>query len=496
MSIYRELFKHSAIYGLGQILARVASVALLPLYTRCLSPADYGVISVLDLTIGILSLVAGGGVAATVNRFHFEPGYEDDRHRLWCTGFAMLLMICGPLATLAWVLKEHLAVATLGGGIGSGPDYFSLAILTLVGNVAVQYQSMYLRVLKRSVVYLVVKVGALLLQITLNILLIAFWHYGIYGFLIGGLVTAYLQSIVLLVVLFRRESFRVYPELFARFWNYGYPLIFVGLSSLLMHQADRYLLRGILDDLRQVGLYGLAYQIVQGVNSLVVIPFASVWHVTKYEINESPERVEVYENFFKAFSLGLWLILLGIALFAGPIIVILASPEFYAASQTIPTLCIGFFLFSLHEFYSIPAYLHKRTKTIARVATIAAVGNIASNCALIPFLGVDGAALSTVVGYALYSLYGHLRYRRFEKLKYPMRYVIVPIAAGAALVLGARVIAPPGSSLVWSILVASAVWLIAAGAVGLGPGRRFVVKGSALLCERLRKEKEKENVYA
>src|SRR6266511_3542137 len=43
----KELVRHSAIYGLGSIVARVIAVLLLPLYTRYLSPSDYGLIETL-----------------------------------------------------------------------------------------------------------------------------------------------------------------------------------------------------------------------------------------------------------------------------------------------------------------------------------------------------------------------------------------------------------------------------------------------------------------
>ena len=80
LSFSRDLLKHSAIYGLGQILARLASIILLPLYTRYLTPADYGILSVIDLAIGVLALVAAGGLAGTVNLFHFDVKTESDRH--------------------------------------------------------------------------------------------------------------------------------------------------------------------------------------------------------------------------------------------------------------------------------------------------------------------------------------------------------------------------------------------------------------------------------
>ena len=106
MSFSRDLLKHSAIYGLGLILTRLASVILLPLYTRHLSPADYGILSVIDLAIGVLALLAAGGLSGTVNRFHFDQKTGGDRHSLWCTGMTMLLLLAVPTVGLAWVARN------------------------------------------------------------------------------------------------------------------------------------------------------------------------------------------------------------------------------------------------------------------------------------------------------------------------------------------------------------------------------------------------------
>ena len=37
-----ELARHSAVYGFGSLVSRFIAVLLLPVYTRYLSPADYG----------------------------------------------------------------------------------------------------------------------------------------------------------------------------------------------------------------------------------------------------------------------------------------------------------------------------------------------------------------------------------------------------------------------------------------------------------------------
>ena len=66
MKPLRDILKHSGIYAVGQILSRVASLLLLPLYTRVLTPADYGCVAILDLTAGILAVVLGSGMSAAV----------------------------------------------------------------------------------------------------------------------------------------------------------------------------------------------------------------------------------------------------------------------------------------------------------------------------------------------------------------------------------------------------------------------------------------------
>ena len=63
---YWEIAKHSAVYGVGQILGRVALLLLLPLYTSYLRPADYGCVAILDLTSAVLAILLGGGIASAV----------------------------------------------------------------------------------------------------------------------------------------------------------------------------------------------------------------------------------------------------------------------------------------------------------------------------------------------------------------------------------------------------------------------------------------------
>ncbi|MBA3366347.1 MAG: lipopolysaccharide biosynthesis protein, partial [Actinobacteria bacterium] len=68
----KRLAKHSAIYGLGGVVSRIAAVFLLPLYTAYLAPEDLGSVGVLIAFSAVLVTVLRGGVSVAFFRFYFD----------------------------------------------------------------------------------------------------------------------------------------------------------------------------------------------------------------------------------------------------------------------------------------------------------------------------------------------------------------------------------------------------------------------------------------
>ena len=53
---YRKILKHSAIYGVGTALTKAVGFLMIPIYTRYLTPADYGIFELLNLTARVLTM--------------------------------------------------------------------------------------------------------------------------------------------------------------------------------------------------------------------------------------------------------------------------------------------------------------------------------------------------------------------------------------------------------------------------------------------------------
>ena len=80
----RQLFglaRHSAIYGVGGLIARVLAVVLLPLYTRYLTRSDYGAIGTLIALTAVLAVLLRLGTQSAFFRFYFDSKERADQPR-------------------------------------------------------------------------------------------------------------------------------------------------------------------------------------------------------------------------------------------------------------------------------------------------------------------------------------------------------------------------------------------------------------------------------
>ena len=83
----RRLGRHSAIYGIGGLVSRVIAVLLLPIYTRYLTPADYGKIETLLALTTVMGLILRAGITSAFFRFYFDVDDDAGRLRVLRTSF-------------------------------------------------------------------------------------------------------------------------------------------------------------------------------------------------------------------------------------------------------------------------------------------------------------------------------------------------------------------------------------------------------------------------
>ena len=435
MKPVKDILKHSSVYAVGQILSRFASVLLLPLYTRCLSPADYGCVAILDLTAGILAILIGSGMASAVMRSHFDAQDEDARSKVWWTGLSWVVLSATALVVPLIVGRHAIAELTLGAEISNGALFYLLAAGTLWMNTVSELLETWLRVKKRSGTFVVLSMSRLLLNIGLNVWFLVGLELGVGGLLTGNVIAATVNTALLLMLFVRSQSRFAFDKAVLRtLLCFGSPLIIQAFLSLMMHEADRYLLRAYAS-LDQVGIYSLAYKVGQAVNTLCMIPFGAIWGVVLYEIAQQPDSKNTYAQVFKYYVYGLLVVMLAAALFAFPVLPYLTPGDFSQAVDLIPVIVLAFVFFAMHSQFSVPVLLARKTAALIPASLAGVIANVVCNVLLIPRFGAQGAAWASVATYAVFSFTGLWIYRQVDRYPYPfVRCLLTAMAVGGTYV--------------------------------------------------------------
>src|SRR6056297_2899639 len=203
----RLLAKHSVIYGLGNFLNRAAAFLLLPIYTRFLTPTEYGIKELVGLSTEVAAVAISSSFVSAIYRFYFEYESKKDRNEALSTA-----IIAVGLIGLAGDGILSLMTKTMASYILDSPNlyyYFILSFCSLWFQSLNEIGNGYLRLEKKSLKYIMFSTGKLVLMIMLNIYFVAILRIGILGVFISTLLASACLSLVLIVPIIFRIGFSV-----------------------------------------------------------------------------------------------------------------------------------------------------------------------------------------------------------------------------------------------------------------------------------------------
>jgi O-antigen/teichoic acid export membrane protein len=461
------------------VLRQVISIGMTRLYTRpdWLGTPGFGVKENVDLWLIGLQQILGQNVLAAMMRFYFEQKSERDRGAVVtsCTLLVTLaaLLVCGLALPFVGALTPLLLGR--GGEVGAAELVrISVVLLLLIpfqlGTLSGLY---YLQTLKRSGLYTTVQTAKLLFEIGMNFWLIGHKGLGVRGFLLsmlaGEVVTSSALCGWLLWTLRPRIDARVLRPILA----YAGPLVPVGLLQLALHSMDRRIVLELCDQ-AQAGVYGLGYKVSYLVTAMLLGPFIQIWQPWIFAVQDAAERARLVARVGTYAVLAVGVASLGVILFGRQAVMILgADRSFWEADGVIPFAAAGYVFWALYHVSQTPLYLDKKTGRLVLVNLVAVLANLALNFALIPRLGIQGAAIATCLTFALIAALGMLASRRsagvtFEHAR--LATILSMVVAGGALALWIDGLEGAGG-----MSLAAAVGLKAAAFMGLAAGSFFLV---------------------
>ncbi len=465
MSQLKSLSKNMLIYGGGLLLKRAISFFMIPFYTRYLTPADYGLLEILELCGFIAAFFVGFGVMHSVFRFNAQAETEEARNHIKANGFLTVVMIGGPVTVLL------LLCAPLIAQIGTGDrTLWPLVILVMSGvlfSEAYQLLLAYCRAEGRAVTYAIYSLGSTFLTLSLNILFLVGFGFGVKGILYSSVTTSVLFTFVLLGPRLRGGGWRPDPKLIRQMLAYCTPFIPMGLMAFTVNFADRYFLR-IYSDMTTVGIYALGYKFGMVGGMLIGTPFNLVWSAQQFEIAKSPNPRETYGRVLTYYVAALVAVCTVVTVLAREVLTIMATPAYLPAATVIPVVAWGILCLNATDMLQVGILLEKRTVWLPVIWAGSTVINLGLNFLLIPTWGMSGAAWSTLAAFAFQAGATYLVSTRLYPFDVEWYRLGVVITAGIGLQLGSRLL--PEMPVMAAVALKAVLLLLCMGLLPFLPG--------------------------
>ena len=179
----RRLLTTGAAYQVADVVSKVIALALLPVYTRHLSRADYGTAEVILTVVILASIVVRLGVGEAFVRLHFTDADPARRREIARTATGFVFVTTTVTAAAAALLAGPLSDVVLG---THDPGIMRIAVLGLWAFTNLELAYALLRVEERARVYLVSSLVNVLLTVGLTVWLVVVRDDGARGLLAGN----------------------------------------------------------------------------------------------------------------------------------------------------------------------------------------------------------------------------------------------------------------------------------------------------------------------
>jgi O-antigen/teichoic acid export membrane protein len=452
-------FRHAFVYGLANLILQAAGVVLLPLYTRCLSPADYGVLEVLGRlaeTVGTCLLF--GGFRQALGTFYLQSNREEERRAVVSTTLALVAVTCllggGPVLLLARPIGGWLSAALEHSGTAINGGLLRLAVLAVLLEPLTLIPLALIQARMESIVFVVITLSQFLVRVGLSVLLVWGLGWGVTGVLAANALTAALYGAVLCARELGRGRARPNPAQVRSLLRFALPFIPGGLCFFLLHHGDRFFLLRCCGR-EEVGLYALGYKLAMAVSTFSLAPLYMVWSARMYAVARDPEAPWVFGRAFTRILAAFLAVGLGLCLFQDEVVALIAGPAYAGATLIVPPVVLACFCQAGASLMDAAFYVRHRTSLKLGIALAATAVMLTLYLVLIPRYGPPGAALATLGGFAFLAASTWWVTQRI----FPVRYEWPRLGALVLLTVGlwlASRLLPAGG---WGMAGKAGLWL-------------------------------------
>jgi O-antigen/teichoic acid export membrane protein len=375
-----RLARHSAIYGVGGLASRFVALILLPLYTRYLTPSDYGAVETLVALVAILTTVLRVGIPSAFFRFYFDSEEPAYRTRVIRTSFWFTMAMATIGLAVGMLLAERISEWLF--DTNDRTTLVRAAFVLLWAQMNYEQMTALFRVEERAVAFTVASLANLAFTVAATVTFVVALEWGATGVVVGNFTGTLIVYAALLA--YRREQLGLTLDrpLLRNMNRFGLPLMPAMLAIWLLNFGDRFFILR-LEGADDVGVYSIGARIASAM-VLLLTAFRAAWPAFAYSIEEDAAATRA-DSFVLTYLLFVasWAAL-ALSLLSPWLVEWLTTPEFYDASDVVALLAFGAVAFGGFQVVSIGLGRTKRTQFNWIVTGAAALISVVLNLTLIP----------------------------------------------------------------------------------------------------------------
>ncbi len=428
-----RLTKHSAIYTVTGFAIAGSNTLLLPLFTRYLTPTDYGITATAALITTFLGPLMMLNQSDALGRFYFDHRDNPESLRSYTGTLLAFAILWGCVLSVALVLLgPYLSRAS---GIPFAP-FVLLAVLSSYLGGLTSVKLVLWRARNESGRFMLMRLSVYIVGTLLAVIFVVGLKGGAEGRVWGPFIGTCFGGAISLF-LFRKELGRLglRPAYLKPSLAYGIPLVphflFIGMTEF----SSRIFLNHFRT-LAETGIYSVSYALASALR-MVMDGINAAWRPFMYDMasRQGEDAKRVFARLTSYYVAAILALALTLSLFARELVTFLIAADFREAYKVIHVITLALVFKGLGDMVANQLHYMKRTDRILMGSLTAGGTNLLLNWLLIPPYGMIGAAWATVASQIVaFAITWYLSWRA-----YPIRYearIAVPMALALPVLTG------------------------------------------------------------
>lgn len=409
------------VYGLGSVISKLVPLIMVPIVTRLMPTTDYfGISDLSNTVVSFASALAVMGMYDAMYRMFFEK--EDVKYKKSICSTAMVFTFITSMVIfgIMLLLKEYIAQYFFGDKKYVYVVYLS-AMATLVGatNNIIAAPT---RMQNKRKVFLVANTISPILSYSISIPLLMEGHYVIalpLASVISGL-TMEISFGVMNQSWFNPSNFD--KRLLKQMLVIGVPLVPNFLIYWLFNSCDKVMITNIIG-IDAAGIYSAGSKLGHA-SQLIYTAFAGGWQFFAFSTMKEEDQVESNSMIFEYLGIISYVASIFVFTWSYLIFKILFTDQYLSGYLVAPYLFLAPLLQMLFQVAANQFLVVKKTWPNMLILSTGAILNIVINYTLIPVLGIEGAAIATLIGYTVSDVICTVVLCKMKLMVMPTRFVV------------------------------------------------------------------------